>query len=151
MLTPEGPKVLEYNVRFGDPETQTVLRRLDSDILDIFEAAVNGTLDNVQPVWSSDSVTTVIIASGGYPGTFETGKVITGIDAADEVEGVRVFHSGTRLGPDGKVVSAGGRVLAVTARAESLDQSRLRAYEAVEKISFEGAFYRKDIGVKGLG
>lgn len=150
MLTPAGPKVLEYNVRFGDPETQTVLRRLDSDIVDIFEAAVNGTLESVEPVWSNDAVTTVIMASAGYPGSYETGKTITGISEAETIEGVKVFHSGTRNTPDRGLVSAGGRVLAVTARAAGLEESRLKAYQAVEQITFEGAFYRKDIGRRGI-
>jgi phosphoribosylamine--glycine ligase len=146
MLTDDGPKVLEYNLRFGDPETQPVLTRLDSDVLEVFEGIAEGSLAGVEPSWSSDAALCVVLASGGYPDSYEKGKVIEGLDAASAVHGVTVFHAGTASAADGRVVTSGGRVLGVTARAASLDAARERAYEAVGRISFEGAIYRRDIG-----
>jgi phosphoribosylamine---glycine ligase len=146
MLTTAGPQLLEFNVRMGDPETQAILRRLDSDFAELCWAVARGELGRVKPRWSAETTTCVVLASTGYPGSYETGKVIHGLTAAEEVEGVKVFHAGTRLDEVGNVVTAGGRVLSVTARGADLAQATARAYEAVSRIEFEGAFYRRDIG-----
>lgn len=151
ILTDDGPKVLEYNARFGDPETQVLLPRLKSDLVDIMLAVGDGTLADAKPQWSSDQAVSVVLASGGYPGDYETGKVISGIDEAEALEGVTVFHAGTALREDGALVTAGGRVLNVTALAPTLREARARAYEAVSKISFEGMFYRSDIAANVFG
>ena len=143
MLSEEGPKVIEFNNRFGDPETQSVLMRMDSDLLEIFEACIDGTLDKMEIKWSDQRAVCVVLASGGYPEAYEKGKVISGLD---DVDGdVIVFHAGTAL-KDGKVVTSGGRVLGVTALGGTHDEARARAFANVEKISFEGAHYRRDIG-----
>ena len=143
MLTPNGPKVIEYNARFGDPETQAVLSLLETDLLDIFEAVVDGRLADIEIKWKSGSACCVAIASGGYPGTYEKGKLISGLEnvPAD----ITVFHAGTKL-EDGKYYSNGGRVLGVTATADTLSAAIARAYDGVREISFEGSFYRSDIG-----
>jgi phosphoribosylamine--glycine ligase len=151
VLTDSGPKVLEYNARFGDPETQVLLPRLTSDLVDIMIAVGNGTLADTKPLWSSDQAVSVVLASGGYPGAYETGKVITGVDEADAMPGVTVFHAGTALREDGTLVTSGGRVLDVTALAPTLREARTLAYEAVSKISFEGMFYRSDIAANIFG
>jgi phosphoribosylamine--glycine ligase len=151
VLTDSGPKVLEYNARFGDPETQVLLPRLTSDLVDIMIAVGNGTLADTKPLWSSDQAVSVVLASGGYPGAYETGKVITGVDEADAMPGVTVFHAGTALREDGTLVTSGGRVLDVTALAPTLREARALAYEAVSKISFEGMFYRSDIAANIFG
>ncbi|HZS07203.1 MAG TPA: phosphoribosylamine--glycine ligase [Blastocatellia bacterium] len=148
MLTAEGPQTLEYNVRFGDPETQAIVRRLDSDLSEILLAVARGGLDQVRPQWSNDATTCVVVASGGYPGSYETGKRIMGLEAAEALESVVVFHAGTKHGSEGGVITSGGRVLGVTARAADLQQATARAYEAVSKIHFDGMHYRKDIGNK---
>jgi phosphoribosylamine--glycine ligase len=144
MLTASGPRVLEFNVRFGDPETQPVLFRLQSDLLDIFLGTVNGTLDQVEPVWDARPALAVVVASGGYPGKFDMGKPISGVADAKAGDCV-VFHSGTtrRMG---KVVTNGGRVLTVTARGKDVAAARRTVYEDVKKIDFDGAYYRSDIG-----
>jgi phosphoribosylamine--glycine ligase len=147
MLTAAGPKVLEYNLRFGDPETQSILVRLDSDIVDLFEGIADGSLEGIAPVWSADAALCVVLASKGYPGSYEKGKVIQGLDRAAETMGVTVFHAGTALDSEGRIVTSGGRVLGVTAKAPSLGEARERAYDAVRKISFEGMQYRSDIGL----
>jgi len=144
MLTADGPKVLEFNCRFGDPETQAVVPRLESDLAELFLACTEGNLSDYKPIWSPDACVVVVAASGGYPGEYRTGVPIAGLDAATAVDGVEVFHAGTAR-KSGEIVTAGGRVLAVSARAESLDAARRRAYEAVGKISFDGMHYRKDI------
>ena len=149
MLTDDGPKVLEFNARFGDPETQVYLPRLENDLLDLFEASIDGTLDQHELRWSDQSAVCVVIASGGYPGSYEKGKVITGIADADALPGVKVFHAGTKL-DDGNVVNAGGRVLGVTALGQGLQAARDLAYEGAAKIQFEGAFTRSDIAAKAL-
>jgi phosphoribosylamine--glycine ligase len=149
MLTGDGPRVLEYNVRLGDPETQAILRRLDSDLVEILSAVARGELEAVKPRWSQEAATCVVLASAGYPGSYESGKVITGLDQAEEVEGVVVFHAGTRRRPDGQIETAGGRVLGVTSRAATLAEATARAYQAVSRIHFEGAHYRRDIGNSG--
>ena len=149
MLTDDGPKVLEFNARFGDPETQVYLPRLENDLVDLFEASIDGTLDQHELRWSDQSAVCVVIASGGYPGSYEKGKVITGIADADALPGVKVFHAGTKL-DNGNVVNAGGRVLGVTALGQGLEAARDLAYEAAAKIQFEGAFSRSDIAAKAL-
>lgn len=149
ILTERGPETLEYNCRFGDPETQVVLPRLESDLLEILLATVEGRLDEVRPRWSPQACICVVVASGGYPGSYEKGKVITGLDAANEDPLVQVFHAGTAL-QDGQVVSAGGRVLGVTALGDDLRQAKDRAYAAIEKIDFEGMYCRRDIGWRAL-
>lgn len=150
MLTSAGPKVLEFNTRFGDPECQPLLMRLESDLLDILEAVVLGKLDQIDPPkWSPDPSICVVMASEGYPGEYETGRVISGLDRAAEIEGVKVFHAGTTL-RDGQVVTDGGRVLGVTAMGNSISGAKLRAYQAVKEIRWTGAWCRKDISDKAL-
>ena len=151
ILTADGPKVLEYNARFGDPETQVILPRMETDLLDIMLAVADGTLDGQEIEWSRDAAVSVVLASGGYPGDYSSFVPITGIDAANEVEGVTVYHAGTAVrDSDGVLVTAGGRVLNVTATAPTLAAARDRAYEACAKISFDGMFYRHDIGARAL-
>ena len=145
MMTPNGPKVLEFNCRFGDPETQSLMRRLKSDLLDLIEATIDGKLSSETPDWDTRAAVCIVLASGGYPGPIEKGKVITGIEAASADPDVVVFHAGTAL-KDGKVVTNGGRVLGVTALGATLEEARAKAYAAAEKISFEGKQLRRDIG-----
>jgi phosphoribosylamine--glycine ligase len=151
ILTDEGPKLLEFNVRFGDPETQVVLVRLETDLAEVMLATSTGDLDGIALSWTSHVAVTVVIASGGYPGNYETGKVISGLDAAGAVTGVTVFHAGTALNEAGEVVTAGGRVLTVTGMGPDFETARARAYEAVGLISFEGAFSRTDIAARAVG
>jgi len=149
MMTARGPMVLEFNCRFGDPETQPILMRLESDLVDALEASVQGNVADEELRWSSDAAACVVIASGGYPGTFEAGKKIAGLDAAGDVEGVKVFHAATSRRDD-VYFTSGGRVLGVTARAADLNSAVERAYSAVSKIGFEGMHYRKDIAARAL-
>src|ERR1700678_812740 len=149
MMTARGPMVLEFNCRFGDPETQPILMRLESDPVDALEASIEGRVSEGDFKWSSDASVCVVMASGGYPGTFEVGKKITGLNDAADVEGVKVFHAGTSK-RDGAFYTAGGRVLGVSARAADLQTAVDRAYEACEKIHFDGAHYRKDIAARAL-
>lgn len=149
MMTARGPMVLEFNCRFGDPETQPIMMRLDSDLLEAIEASIEGRVSDGDFRWSQYASVCVVMASGGYPGTIEVGKKITGIEDADRVEGVKVFHAGTSV-RDGEFYTAGGRVLGVTARATSLQMAVDRAYEAARKIQFDGAQYRKDIAARAL-
>ena len=149
MMTARGPMVLEFNTRFGDPETQPILMRLDSDLVDAMEASIDGRASDGDFRWSSDAAVCVVLASGGYPGTYENGKKILGLEEAGAVEGVKVFHAGTTK-RDGGFYTAGGRVLGVTARGADLDSALRRAYEAVGKIGFEGMHYRKDIAARAL-
>ena len=151
MLTADGPTVLEYNARFGDPETQAILPRLKSDLVDVMVATTEGRLGAVALEWSSDAAVSVVLASKGYPGAYDIGKPITGIDEAETVEGVTVYHAGTTISDDGELVTNGGRVLNVTAVAPTLSEARKRAYEAVAKISFEGMEYRTDIARAAAG
>ena len=144
ILTEEGPKVLEYNCRFGDPETQVVLPLLESDIFEILNLAAEGEMRGVKLSPPKNSAVTVVIASGGYPGSYEKGKEISGLADAEKIEGVSVFHAGTAK-VDDRIVTSGGRVLNVTAVAPELEQSIFLAYQAASKISFEGARYRSDI------
>lgn len=150
MLTPTGPKVLEYNCRFGDPECQPLLMRLKSDLVDILEAVVDGNLDAIEiPQWDPRPSICVVMASQGYPGEYATGQVIDGIDAADELPDVKIFHAGTKL-VDGKVVASGGRVLGVTALGDSIPLAKLNAYTAVQKVRWAGSWCRKDISDKAV-
>jgi len=152
MIGPKGPKLLEYNVRFGDPECQPVLMRLDSDLLEIMLATVEGRLSQIEPpTWNPKPTVCVVMASDGYPNKYETGHEITGIEQADQIEGVKVFHAGTKLGEDGQtVLTAGGRVLAVTASGENVAQAKAAAYQAVRCIRWKGAWCRKDIADKAM-
>jgi phosphoribosylamine--glycine ligase len=150
MMTARGPQVLEFNCRFGDPETQAVLMRLESDLVDACEASIDSQVTEDSLRFSADLAVCVVLASGGYPGAVESGKVISGLADADGVAGVKVFHAGTRRDASGNIVTNGGRVLGVTARAEALDVALARAYEAADKIGFEGMQYRKDIGAKAV-
>ena len=143
MLTPKGVKVLEYNARFGDPETQVVLPRLQSDLYEIFEAVIDGRLAQTEIKWNDKAAVCVVMASGGYPQSYETGFEISGLPVEDAL----VFHAGTKL-VEGKLVTAGGRVLGVTALGEDIGQAREKAYAAVNKIHFKNAHYRRDIGIK---
>jgi phosphoribosylamine--glycine ligase len=149
MMTARGPMVLEFNCRFGDPETQPILMRLESDLVEALEASIDGRVSDGNFRWSTDASVCVVMASGGYPGTFEAGKKISGIEDAEKVAGVKVFHAGTTKHDDA-YFTAGGRVLGVTAVAASLDEAVKRAYEAVQKISFGGAYYRKDVAARAL-
>lgn len=148
MITPKGPKVIEYNCRFGDPETQVVLPRLKTDIVDIFEAIDNETLSDLDVKWSDDACACVIMASGGYPKSYPKGIEITGLSNG-QLDGVTVYHAGTKL-QDNKLVTSGGRVLGVTALGDTLENALKKSYDAVEKIHFEGAHYRRDIGKRAL-
>jgi phosphoribosylamine---glycine ligase len=149
MLTAGGPKVLEFNVRFGDPETQVVLPRLESDLVPILEAVATGSVRDLDVVWNDQATVCVVVASGGYPGPYEKGREITGLEMAGEVKNTLVFHAGTAE-RTGKVVTSGGRVLGITGMAKSLGEAVLLAYEGVNKVYFEGMYYRRDIGAKGL-
>jgi phosphoribosylamine---glycine ligase len=149
MLTSRGPQVLEFNVRMGDPECQVILPRLKSDFSELCEALCRGRLKEYKASWKSDAAVCVVLASGGYPGSYAKGKVITGLEMADEDRRVAVFHAGTRLEGE-KIVTDGGRVLGVTATDQNLAGAMMVAYEAVNKIHFEGMHYRRDIGLKGL-
>jgi phosphoribosylamine--glycine ligase len=144
MMTARGPMVLEFNCRFGDPETQPILMRLESDLVEALEASIEGRVSEGDFKWSRDASVCVVMASGGYPGTFDVGKKITGLEEAAAVGGVKIFHAGTTK-RDGASYTAGGRVLGVSARAPELATAVERAYQACEKIRFDGAHYRKDI------
>lgn len=150
VLTAEGPKVLEFNARFGDPETQVLLPRLKTDLLEVLLAVTEGRLHEVSLEWTDDVAVSVVLASGGYPGSYEKDKPITGVEEAEKVPGVTVYHAGTARGENGTLLTSGGRVLNVTAVASSFAEARERAYEAVSKISFEGMHYRTDIGLRAL-
>jgi phosphoribosylamine--glycine ligase len=149
MMTARGPMVLEFNCRFGDPETQPILMRLESDLVDALEASVGGRVSDGDFRWSPDASVCVVIASGGYPGTFEAGKKIAGLEQAGALEGVKVFHAATSKRDD-VYFTSGGRVLGVTARAADLAHAVERAYHAVSSIGFEGMHYRKDIAARAL-
>lgn len=149
MITPGGPRVLEFNVRFGDPEAQPILMRMKSDLLEVFEAVCREQLSEVTLEWEQRPAVCVVMASGGYPGPYEKGKVITGLDRVAHLKDVKVFHAGTAE-QDGQIVTAGGRVLGVTALGANIAEAKKRAYEAVEMIHFDGAYYRRDIADKAL-
>ena len=150
MLTPAGPKVVEFNARFGDPETQVVLPRLESDLVDIMLAVAQGRPEDIELSWSDTWAVCVVLASEGYPGSYEKGKVILGIEEAEAIDGVMVFHAGTKRNADGELVTNGGRVLNVVALGDTFEQARERAYEACDLINFEGKQLRSDIGRKAL-
>ncbi|MCD8142828.1 MAG: phosphoribosylamine--glycine ligase [Clostridiales bacterium] len=143
MLTPDGPKVVEYNARFGDPETQPLLYLLRSDLFDIFNACIDGTLDQTDIRWKDGSACCLVLASGGYPLSYEKGNVISGLE---QVEGAYVFHAGTKFGPDGAYLTSGGRVLGVTARGDTLQEAVANAYAAAKPITWKDMQYRTDIG-----
>ena len=149
MMTARGPMVLEFNCRFGDPETQPILMRLESDLVEALEASIEGRVSDGDFKWSSDASVCVVMSSGGYPGTFDAGKKISGMGEAAKIDGVKVFHAGTTK-RDGAYYTSGGRVLGVSARAPELEIAVRRAYDACAKISFDGAHYRKDIAARAL-
>ncbi len=149
MMTARGPQVLEFNARFGDPETQAILLRMESDLVDALEACVDGRLAETELRWSPGASACVVASSSGYPGSYKTGLPITGLDAAARLPGVEVFHSGSALA-GGEMLTAGGRVLGVTAAAPSLEEALVRAYEAMKLIHFDGMYYRRDIGHRAL-
>ena len=149
MITAGGPRVLEFNVRFGDPETQPILMRLKSDLLEVLPAVCDGTLDKVTLEWDRRPAVCVVMASGGYPGAYEKGKKITGLDEAEHLKDVVVFHAGTAA-KNGDIVTTGGRVLGVTALGEQIRDAKARAYEAIDKIKFDGAYCRRDIADKAI-
>jgi phosphoribosylamine--glycine ligase len=150
MLTKDGPKVLEFNARFGDPETQVVLPRMEADLVEAFLAVDAGTLDRVRIGWSESWAVSVVLTSAGYPGPYEKGRPISGIQQAEELGGVTVYHAGTALDARGRLVTAGGRVLDVTALGSTFEDARDLAYQACELIDFEGKTYRHDIGLRAL-
>ena len=147
MITKDGPKVIEYNARFGDPETQVVLPRLESDLFEIFEACVDGTLDKIDIKWKDNAAACVILASGGYPESYQKGFVIDGLEKCAQRDDIYVYHAGTAL-KDGKFITNGGRVIGVTGIGENLDEAIKIAYEGVGMVEFEKMHFRRDIGVK---
>ncbi len=149
MITGGGPRVLGFNVRFGDPETQALLMRLKSDLLEVCLAVCDGTLEEITLEWDRRPAVCVVTASGGYPGDYEKGKKITGLEEADRIKDVVVFHAGTATN-DGDIVTNGGRVLGVTALGETIAEAKRRAYETVDKIQFDGTYCRRDIGDKAI-
>lgn len=150
MLTAGGPRVLEFNARLGDPETQPLMMRLKSDLIDVLEATIDGRLDQIELEWDRGSGVCVVMASGGYPNEYETGFDITGLEQAAKVDGVQVFHAGTAA-VSGRIITAGGRVLGVTALGDTIQRAAARAYEAAKFIHFDGAYLRGDIGLRVSG
>jgi phosphoribosylamine--glycine ligase len=146
MITSEGPRVLEFNCRFGDPETQALLPRMKSDLLPVLEATIDGKIDTCAIEWDTRPAVTVVLASAGYPGKYETGKSISGLEDAAKLEDVQIFHAGTRRAA-GEIKTAGGRVLAVTALGSTIQEARERVYDAVSRIHFENCQYRRDIAL----
>jgi phosphoribosylamine--glycine ligase len=149
ILTKDGPKVLEFNARFGDPETQVYLTRLENDLVELLNASVDGALGRIELKWNSMASVCVVMASGGYPGSYNKGKVISGLDAAGALPHTKIFHAGTARAGE-KIVTSGGRVLGVTALGKNLKQAQSAAYAAVGRIQFEGAYFRHDIAAKAL-
>ena len=147
MVTEDGARVLEFNCRFGDPETQAILPRMKSDLLQLFEATIDGHLDKMKIEWDERVAVTVVMASGGYPEKYETGKIINGLDEVARMSDVQIFHAGTRK-VNSDIVTSGGRVLAVTALGATRTEARQRAYDAVAKIHFDGCHYRRDIALE---
>ncbi|MBN2220816.1 MAG: phosphoribosylamine--glycine ligase, partial [Vallitaleaceae bacterium] len=147
MLTEDGPKVLEYNARFGDPEAQVVLPRLKTDLIDVVEAAIDEKLDTISLEWDDRATVCVVLASGGYPLAYEKGYEIEGLESFKEEEEVIVFHAGTKA-EGTKILTNGGRVLGITAYGKDMDEARVKAYQAVDKIHFKDKHFRKDIGIK---
>jgi len=150
MIKDGTPYVLEFNARMGDPETQPILFRMKGDLAETFLLLHNTELHKARLAWRSDPAICVVLASGGYPGAYEKGKPISGLPELDTLPNVKAFHAGTETTPDGKIVTAGGRVLGITATGKTLATCRDRAYEAIEKIHFDGMTFRKDIGMKGI-
>ena len=150
MLTKKGPKILEYNARFGDPEAEVYMRLLETDILDIVDASIDGKLNELEIKWSSFSACNIVLSSGGYPGEYEKGKAITGIDEAETDKDIIVFYAGTKIDEKGNLTTNGGRVLGVSAVGNTLKEALEKAYRAIEKISFEGMQYRRDIGKSAI-
>jgi phosphoribosylamine--glycine ligase len=150
MLTATGPKLLEFNARFGDPETQVILPRLQTDLIDVLISVADGNIGDLELEWSDDWAVCVVLASGGYPGSYETGKPISGLSMAEALPGVTVYHAGTAIDNNGQLVTAGGRVLNITATAKTFEQARQLAYQAASLIDFEGKMLRTDIGSKVL-
>jgi phosphoribosylamine--glycine ligase len=150
MITERGPQVLEFNCRFGDPEAQVVLPRMDSDLLDAVEATIDGSLDRLPLTWKNQAAVCVVMAAGGYPGPYERGQLIAGLKEAVKSDKVCVFHAGTRRNTSGQIVTDGGRVLGITALAETVEKAAARAYEAVQQIHFDGAHFRRDIAVRAM-
>jgi len=148
MITERGPQVLEFNCRFGDPETQVVLPRLESDLVDAVEPTIDGSLDRLKLAWRSDAAVCVVMAAGGYPGPYDRGQPIAGLKQAANSDKVCVFHAGTRRSDDGRTVTDGGRVLGVTGLGNTIENAARRAYEAVEQIHFDGAHFRRDIAAR---
>ena len=146
MLTPEGPKVLEYNARFGDPEAQVVLPRMKNDIIDVFEACIDGTLDQIDLQFEDNACVCVVLASDGYPLAYEKGFEITGMENFKDKDGYYLFHAGSKFDENGKIVTNGGRVLGVTATGKTLKEARANAYEATEWVNFDNKYMRHDIG-----
>ena len=149
MITSEGPMALEFNVRFGDPETQAILPRMKSDIVELMLASCEGRLDEIELEWDKRSCVCVVISSGGYPGEYETGKEISGLEDAGKVKDTVVFHAGTKKEKD-KIVTSGGRVLGVTSLGAGIEGAIKQVYTAVDKINFERCFFRRDIGAKAF-
>ena len=149
MITSDGARVLEFNCRFGDPETQALLPRMKSDLLPLLEATIDGKIDNYTIDWDKRASVTVVLTSAGYPGKYETGKAISGLDEAAKLEGVQVFHAGTKIASN-EVLTAGGRVLAVTALGETIAAARALAYQAVSLVQFDGCYYRRDIALSAV-
>jgi phosphoribosylamine--glycine ligase len=149
ILTKEGPKVLEFNARFGDPETQVVLPRLKTDLIDILNAVIEGSLHKINIEWNNNSAVCVVVASGGYPGKYQKDKIISGLKRLEKMEDVIAFHAGTKF-QGGKIVTSGGRVLGITAWDETISKAKERAYKGVKKIYFEDIYYRKDIAEKAI-
>ena len=150
MLTPQGPKLLEFNARFGDPETQVVLPRLKSDLVDVMMAVAEGRPEDVELEWSDQWACGVVLASEGYPRAYEKGKVVLGVEDANDLDGVTVFHAGTKVNADGELITSGGRVLNVVAMGDTFEETRDLAYRACDLINFEGKQYRQDIGLKAM-
>ena len=149
IMTRDGPRVLEFNCRFGDPETQALLPRMKSDLLPLLEATIDGEIERCTIEWDPRAAVTVVLASGGYPGKYESGKSISGLEEAAKIEGIQIFHAGTKRDGD-EVKTAGGRVLAVTALGSTIERARSRAYEAVSRIRFENCHYRRDIALNAV-
>ncbi len=150
MLTKEGPKLLEYNVRFGDPEAQALMMRLRDDLLLVMLAALDGTLDKMSVRWRDETALTVVMAARGYPGAYGKGSEIRGLDGAGSDQDVMVFHAGTKRGPNGEILANGGRVLGITALGKSVEEAQSRAYAAVDRIDWPDGFCRRDIGWRAV-
>lgn len=148
-LTKEGPKVLEFNARFGDPETQVILPRLKTDLIDILNAVIEGTLHKINIEWEDNAAVCVVLSSGGYPGKYQKGKVISGLERLEKMEDIIAFHAGSKL-QDNKVITSGGRVLGITAWDETISKAKERAYKGIKEIHFEDMYYRKDIAAKAI-